>query len=83
MALNNAIEYDLLNNPELSDFTKEYLASHTSGYRPELNAYTKAYLNSLSNDDNATKPELTSLTKEYLSNNFLLNENIDKTKNEK
>ena len=83
LALNNAIEYDLLNNPELSDFTKEYLASHTSGYRPELNAYTKAYLNSLSNDDNATKPELTSLTKEYLSNNFLLNENIDKTKNEK
>ena len=75
-SLNNAVEYDFLNNPELSDFTKEYLASHTSGLRPELNAYTKAYLNNLSNDDNVTKPELTNLTKEYLSKNFDKNEKI-------
>ena len=75
-SLNNAVEYDFLNNPELSDFTKEYLASHTSGLRPELNAYTKAYINNLSNDDNVTKPELTNLTKEYLSKNFDKNEKI-------
>ena len=67
-------KYDFLNTPGLSEYTKAYLTSKSSAFRPELNAYTMAYLNSLGNDDNKEKPELTKLTKEYLSKNALLND---------
>ena len=67
-------KYDFLNTPGLSDYTKAYLTSKSSALRPELNAYTMAYLDSLGNDDNKEKPELTKLTKEYLSKNALLND---------
>jgi hypothetical protein len=62
-------KYDLLNIPELSDYSKIYLTSHTSNLRPELNDYTKAYLDSLSINNEEIRPELSNLTKEYLSKN--------------
>ena len=69
-------KYDFLDTPGLSDYTKAFLSSQASALRPELNIYTRAYLNSLGNDDdnNKKRPELTKLTKEYLSKNDLLND---------
>ena len=70
--INTYDKYNLLTSLELSDETKAFLTSYnyTSSLRPELNDYTKAYLDTL-NDNNITdiKPELTNLTKEYLSQN--------------
>ena len=62
-------KFDFLNNPVLSDSTKVFLTSYASNERPELNDYTKAYLNSLEDTSNETRPELSNLTKEYLSQN--------------
>ena len=73
-------KYDFLNTPGLSDVTKAYLASQVTTLRPELNIYTKAYLNSLENEDNTTKPELTKLTKDYLSKNFIQNDKKESDK---
>ena len=69
-----------MNTPGLSDVTKAYLASQVTTLRPELNIYTKAYLNSLENEDNTTKPELTRLTKDYLSKNFIQNDKKESDK---
>ncbi len=70
-------KYNILTNLELSDETKAFLTSYTytSSVRPELNDYTKAYLDTLNDNSNDIKPELTNLTKEYLSQNI---ENDDK-----
>ena len=69
-------KYNLLTNLELSDETKAFLTSYTyTSSRPELNDYTKAYLDTLNDNSNDIKPELTNLTKEYLSQNI---ENDDK-----
>ena len=70
-------KYDFLDTPGLSEYTKAFLTSQTSALKPELNIYTRAYLNSLGNDDdnnNSKSPELTKLTKEYLSKNNLLDD---------
>ena len=65
-----------MTNLELSDETKAFLTSYTyTSSRPELNDYTKAYLDTLNDNSNDIKPELTNLTKEYLSQNI---ENDDK-----
>ena len=64
-------KYPFLNKPELSDYTKAYLSSYSSGTRPELSDYTKAYLSTLTtnttNTSSTNRPELSNLTKEYLS----------------
>ena len=75
---NSYEKYDFLTNPGLSDSTKIYLTSHTSNERPELNDYTKAYLDALEDTTNETSPELSNLTKEYLSQNV----DFDDRKNE-
>ena len=74
-----------MTNPGLSDSTKIYLISHTSNERPELNDYTKAYLDALEDTTNETSPELSNLTKEYLSQNvdFDDRKNEEDIKNEK
>ena len=53
----------------LSEDTKAYLSSYSTSVRPELNDYTKTYLDSLNDTSADAKPELTNLTKEYLSLN--------------
>ena len=74
----------LLNNTWLSDLTKAYLSSYSSGPRPELSDYTKAYLNSVSSSTSTSRPELSNLTKAYLSGNpgFGDSENKDEVKEE-
>ena len=62
-------KYNFLKNTEISDITKDFLMSNTSTVRPELNEYTKAYLNSITDTNTSTRPELTKLTKEYLLQN--------------
>ena len=62
-------KYDYLNNLGLSEDTKAYLSSYSTSVRPELNDYTKTYLDSLNDTSADAKPELTNLTKEYLSLN--------------
>ena len=62
-------KYPFLNNTGLSDITKAYLSSYSSGPRPELSDYTKAYLNSVSSSTSTSRPELSNLTKAYLSGN--------------
>ena len=67
----NAYEtYSFLNNPQLSDYTKAYLISNSSGPRPELSDYTKAYLSSITSSTSSVRPELSDLTKEYLSSHL-------------
>ena len=65
--------YPFLSNPELSDYTKEYLNLYKSTTRHELSDYTKAYLNSLgtSTSTSTTRPELSNLTKAYLLENTI------------
>ena len=60
-------KYSFLNKPELSDYTKAYLSTYSSGPRPELLDYTKAYLDSVASPASSVRPELSKLTKEYLS----------------
>ena len=69
--INTYDKYNLLTSLELSDETKAFLTSYnyTSSLRPELNDYTKAYLDTLNDNTTDIKPELTNLTKEYLSQN--------------
>ena len=67
----NAYEtYSFLNKPELSDYTKAYLSSYSSGPRPELSDYTKAYLSTITSSTSSVRPELSNLTKEYLSSHL-------------
>ena len=68
--INDYYNYDFLTNLELCEDTKVYLASYASSpLRPELNDYTKDYLNSLNDNGSEKKPELSDLTKKYLSQN--------------
>ena len=69
--INTYDKLNLLTNLELSEETKAFLTSYTytSSIRPELNDYTKAYLDTLNDNITDIKPELTNLTKEYLSQN--------------
>ena len=62
-------KYNFLKNAEISDITKDFLILNASSVRPELNEYTKAYLNSITDTNTSTRPELTKLTKEYLLQN--------------
>ena len=62
--------YSFLNKPELSDYTKAYLSSYSSGHRPELSDYTKAYLSTITSSTSSVRPELSNLTKEYLSSHL-------------
>ena len=61
-------KYSIMNKPELSDITKQYLSSYTSGPRPELSDFSKAYMTGLTTSGNA-RPELSNLTMEYLMKN--------------
>ena len=61
-------KYSFLNKPELSDITKKYLSSYTSGPRPELSDFSKAYMIGLTTNT-TTRPELSNLTMEYLMKN--------------
>ena len=64
-------KYSFLNNPGLSDITREYLSAYASNPRPELSDFSKAYINSNLTETTTsnTRPELSNLTKEYLKNN--------------
>jgi hypothetical protein len=66
-------KYPFLSNPDLFDFTKEYLSLYNSATRHELSDYTKAYLNSLgtTTSTSTTRPELSNLTKAYLQENTI------------
>ena len=56
-------------NPGLSDVTKAYLSSYSSGARPELSDFSKAYISSEGGAGNKARPELSNLTMEYLMGN--------------
>ena len=61
-------KYSFLNKPELSDITKKYLSSYTTGPRPELSDFSKAYMIGLTTNT-TTRPEFSNLTMEYLMKN--------------
>ena len=76
-------KYDYLNNLGLSEDTKAYLSSYSTSVRPELNDYTKSYLDSLNDASAEAKPELTNLTKEYLSLNTITEDKKEEENKEK
>ena len=58
--------FNNIDTPELSEYTRAYLNSYMSAARPELSDFSKQFLNSNVTNDSPAKPELSNITRAYL-----------------